>query len=149
MIKRTVSMLIALAGAAAIACVLGVGPASAASPADVLAPPDLVVSAATPSTVTVTNRYALYRTMPPLERPTATAGAFRVTVVTGHTCPFPCIYVVDDVKEVSVSPLAPGTSVQVPIWDLRGGLVDVHVDSLGQVSERDETNNHYSFRRWW
>jgi hypothetical protein len=142
-------VLLVLGAATAIAILLGAGRASAASPADVLAPPDPLVSDATLSTVTVTNRHALYRTTPPLYRPTATAGAFRVTVVTGHTCPFPCIYAVDDVKEFSVSSLAPGASVDVPIWNMRGGLVDVHVDSLGQVYERDETNNRYSFRRWW
>jgi hypothetical protein len=60
-----------------------------------------------------------------------------------------CIYVVDGAKDFSVSFLVSGASVQVPIWDMRGGLVDVHVDSLGQVYERDETNNRYSFRRWW
>jgi hypothetical protein len=144
-----VRVLLSLGAAATIAVVLGASDASAAFRSEVLAPPDLSVSAATLSAVTVTNRYALYRTTPPLYRPTATAGAFRVTVVTGHTCPFPCIYVVDDVKEFSVSSLAPGASVDVPIWDMRGGLVDVHVDALGQVYERDETNNRYSFRRWW
>jgi hypothetical protein len=113
----------------------------------VLAPPDLLVSSATASAVTVTNAYALYGTTP-MYRPTATAGAFRITVVTFNTCTFPCIMVVAGSKEVSVSSLAPGASVVVPIWDLRGPLVDVRVDPLGQVYERDETNNTASFRRW-
>ena len=146
--QRFVGILLPLGVAAAIALVLGAGRASAASLVNVVAPPDLLVSNATLSTVTVTNRYAVYGTTP-LDRPTATAGAFRISVITGHTCSFPCIYQVDDVKSFYVSALAPGTSFSAPIWDLRGGLVDVYVDDLGQVSERDETNNHYSFRRWW
>jgi hypothetical protein len=140
------TLLAAVATAAAMVLVLGAGQASAAERTDVLAPPDLLVSNVTASTVTVTNAFALLGTTPTY-RPTATAGAFRISVVTFKACTFPCIWVVAGSKEVFVSSLAPGSSVVVPIWDLQGTLVDVRVDRLGQVNERDETNNTASFRR--
>jgi hypothetical protein len=130
----------------AVALFLGPGRASAASMVDVVAPPDLLVSTVTLSTVTVTNRYAVYGTTP-VNRPTATAGAFRISVMTGHTCSFPCIVVFDDTKEFYVSSLAAGRSFYASISDMRGALVDVQVDFLGQVYERDETNNHGWYRR--
>jgi hypothetical protein len=142
------TLVAAVATAAAMVLILGMGQASAADRTDVLAPPDLLVSNVTASAVTVTNSYALYGAIPAIERPTATAGAFRITVATFRTCTFPCVLVAAGSKEVSVSSLAPGASVVVPIWDLGGPLVDVRVDRLDQVYERDETNNMRSFRRF-
>jgi hypothetical protein len=144
--RRVGGTLLVLGAATAVAFVCGVGRASAASRVDVIAPPDLVVSKLTWSTVTVTNRYAVYGSTP-LNRPTATAGAFRISVLTGHSCSFPCIFVFEDSKEFFVSSLAPGASFNAPIWDMHGALVDVQVDFLGQVYERDETNNRGWFRR--
>jgi hypothetical protein len=144
----TLRTVLASVATAAAMLVVGMGQASAAVQTDALASPDLLVSDATPSAVTVTNAYALYRTTPTIYRPTATADAFRITVVTFNTCTFPCSLVAVGSREVSVSSLAPGASVVVPIWDLRGSLVDVRVDRLEQVYERDETNNTRDFRRW-
>lgn len=135
-------LIVALALAVALAA--GVSQAKADSIVLFKAPPDLVVSSVSHTSVTVTNTQYLYH-------PTATAGPFWV-IVDARKCTswarFSYNYAWCWSSEALpreafyVGSLAAGSSatLQLPYW---ADLLTVTVDAFQQVAERDETNNTY------